>query len=123
MAFALTETIGLAAALFPGVWMSLFTRDPAVVAAGSAYLRVVGPSYGFFGLGLALYFASQGAGRLFWPLSAGFVRMLAAIGGGWIALALTGSLQWVFAALAFRPFLQGSVLFAAIASGAWFWAS
>src|SRR5438067_1578097 len=35
MAFALTETIGLAAALFPGVWMSLFTRDPAVVAAAS----------------------------------------------------------------------------------------
>src|SRR5438445_798747 len=64
MAFALTETIGLAAALFPGVWMGLFTRDPAVVAAGSAYLRVVGPSYGFFGLGLALYFASEGAGRV-----------------------------------------------------------
>src|SRR5438093_789603 len=71
MAFALTETIGLAAALFPGVWMSLFTRDPAVVAAGSAYLRVVGPSYGFFGLGLALYFASQGAGRVVWPVVVG----------------------------------------------------
>src|SRR5258708_34634305 len=75
MAFTLTETIGLAAALFPGVWMGLFTRDPAVVAAGSAYLRVVGPSYGFFGLGLALYFASQGAGRVLWPLVAGFVRL------------------------------------------------
>src|SRR4029077_6177439 len=37
MAFALTETIGLAAALLPGAWMGLFTRDPDVVAAGSAY--------------------------------------------------------------------------------------
>jgi hypothetical protein len=35
-------------------------------------------SGGFFGLALALYFASQGAGRLFWPLSAGFLRMLVA---------------------------------------------
>ena len=39
-----------------------------MIAAGSAYLRIVGPFYGFFGLGMALYFASQGAGALKWPL-------------------------------------------------------
>ena len=44
------------------------------------YLRMVGPFYGFFGLGLALYFASQGAGRLFWPLIGGFLRTFVAIG-------------------------------------------
>src|SRR5205085_9211636 len=75
MAFALTEAIGILAALLPGLWMGMFTRDPEVVAAGSAYLRVVGPSYGVFGLGLALYFASHGAGRVLWPLVAGFVRL------------------------------------------------
>jgi Na+-driven multidrug efflux pump len=120
IAFAITETIGIAAALWPHLWITQFSADPQVIEVGTMYLRFVGPSYGFFGLGLALYFASQGAGRLFWPLSAGFVRMLAAIGGGWIALAITGSLRWLFAALAFGLFLQGSVLFAAIASGAWF---
>jgi len=120
IAFAITEAIGIAAALWPHLWITQFSADPQVIEVGTMYLRLVGPSYGFFGLGLALYFASQGAGRLFWPLSAGFVRMLAAIGGGWIALAITGSLQWLFAALAFGLFLQGSVLFAAIASGAWF---
>jgi putative MATE family efflux protein len=123
IAFAITEAIGIAAALWPYVWITQFSADPKVIEVGTAYLRLVGPSYGFFGLGLALYFASQGAGRLFWPLSAGFIRMLGAIGGGWIALALTGSLRWLFAALAFGLFLQGSVLFAAIASGAWFRAS
>jgi putative MATE family efflux protein len=123
IAFAITEAIGIAAALWPDVWITQFSADPKVIEVGTAYLRLVGPSYGFFGLGLALYFASQGAGRLFWPLSAGFIRMLGAIGGGWIALALTGSLRWLFAALAFGLFLQGSVLFAAIASGAWFRAS
>src|SRR5207302_1305885 len=66
-----TEAIGLAAALFPHAWLGLFSNEPEVLAAGAAYLRVVGPAYGFFGLGLALYFASQGAGRLLWPLLAG----------------------------------------------------
>src|SRR5438094_7870294 len=109
IAFAITEAIGIAAALWPHLWITQFSADPQVIEAGTTYLRLVGPSFGFFGLGLALYFASQGAGRLFWPLSAGFLRMLTAIGGGWIALAITGSLRWLFAALAFGLFLQGSV--------------
>jgi Na+-driven multidrug efflux pump len=61
--FALTEAIGVAAALFPAAWLGLFDRDPAMIAAGSEYLRIVGPFYGFFGLGMALYFASQGRAR------------------------------------------------------------
>jgi putative MATE family efflux protein len=120
IAFAITETIGLAAAIWPQLWIAQFSTDPRVIETGTSYLRQVGPAYGFFGLGLALYFASQGAGRLLWPLCTGFLRMLVAIGGGWLALRLTGSLHWLFAALAFGLFLHGAVLLAAIASGAWF---
>jgi hypothetical protein len=90
-----------------------------VIEAGASYLRIVGPTYGFFGLACAL-FASQGAGRLFWPLSAGFLRMMVAIGGGWLALRLTGSLHWLFAALAIGLLVHGLTLLAAIGSGAWF---
>ena len=46
--------------------------------------------------------------------------MLVAIGGGWLALRLTGSLQWLFVALAIGLFVHASVLLAAVASGAWF---
>ncbi len=53
-----------------------------VIETGSAYVRIVGPTYGFFGLGLALYFASQGAARLFWPLLTGSLRVLVAIERG-----------------------------------------
>jgi Na+-driven multidrug efflux pump len=120
IAFAATGAIGVAAALWPEAWLTQFSADPTVVAAGASYLRVVGPSYGFFGLALALYFASQGAGRLGWPLAAGFLRMLVAIGGGWLALRLTGSLTWLFAALALGLVLHGLTLLAAIGSGAWF---
>ncbi|MEJ0069176.1 MAG: MATE family efflux transporter [Pseudomonadota bacterium] len=64
IAGVVTEAIGLAAALAPTAWISLFSTDPDVVAAGVTYLRIAGPCYGCFGLGMALYFASQGAGRL-----------------------------------------------------------
>ena len=41
---------------------------------------------------MALYFASQGAGALHWPLFAGFARMVIAVGGGWLLLRWTGNL-------------------------------
>ncbi len=120
LAFVLTEAVGLAAALWPTAWLGLFGHDPRMLATGTAYLRSVGPAYGFFGLGLSLYFASQGAGRLFWPLFAGLLRMLIAIGGGWMALRMTGSVSWLFAALSAALVIYGVTLSVAIASGAWF---
>ena len=66
-----------------------------MIATGADYLRFVGPTYGFFGMGLALYFASQGAGKLAWPLIAGFARLVIAVGGGWLALAATGKVRVV----------------------------
>ena len=120
IAFALTEAIGVAAALWPDAWLRLFGADPALLAAGSAYLRAVGPFYGFFGLGMALYFASQGAGRLLWPLLAGLLRVLIAVGGGWLALRLTGSLAALFAALGLGLLAYGALVAGAVARGVWF---
>jgi putative MATE family efflux protein len=120
VAFCLAETVGLAAAVWPTAWLGLFDADPRMLETGAAYLRVVGPTYGFFGLGLCLYFASQGAGRLLWPLLAGLLRMVLAVGGGWLALRLTGSLAWVFVALGAALVAYGTMLVVAIASGAWF---
>ena len=116
----MTETIGVAAAVWPTAWLGLFGDDPRMIETGSAYLRMVGPTYGFFGLGLSLYFASQGAGRLAWPLLAGLLRLLIAIGGGWIALRWTGSMTALFIALALALVTYGIVLAAAVGSGVWF---
>ena len=85
--------------LAPHAWLSLFDTDPAMLDAGTRYLQAVGPFYGLFGLGMALYFASQGAGRLLWPLLANLVRLLIAAGGGWLALRWGGDLSHVFLAL------------------------
>ena len=120
LAFGLTEAIGLAAALFPVAWLSLFGHDPAMLAAGTQYLRIVGPAYGFFGLGLALYFASQGAGRLAWPVVGNVVRLLVAGLGGWWALRAGGGLAMVFAAQAVALVAYSAINGSVIAGGAWF---
>ena len=120
IAAGLTETIGLVAAAFPRAWLSLFDTDPAMLDAGSRYLQAVGPLYGLFGLGMALYFASQGAGRLLWPLVANLARLAIAAGGGWLALRWSGELTHVFFALAAALAAFGLINAAAVASGAWF---
>ena len=98
IATALTEAIGLCAAAFPYAWLSLFDTDPAMLESGALYLRAVGPFYGMFGLALSLYFASQGAGRLAWPLAGNLVRLGIAAAGGFLALRWTGDITYVFLA-------------------------
>jgi putative MATE family efflux protein len=120
LAAALTEVIGLLGALAPHAWLGLFSDDPQVLAAGSLYLRIVGPTYGFFGVGLALYFASQGAGRLGWPLVAGASRLtIAVLGGLLVTRGLGGGLTAVFATVAVAFVVFGLILVAAVRGGAW----
>jgi putative MATE family efflux protein len=120
IAAGISEVIGLCAAAFPRAWLSLFDSDPAMIEAGSHYLQAVGPFYGFFGLGMALYFASQGAGRLLWPLLANCARFVIAVGGGWLALHWSGGLSGVFAALAAALVVFGLINALSIAGGVWF---
>jgi Na+-driven multidrug efflux pump len=97
----------------------LFDSAPDMIDAGSRYLRIVGPVYGLFGLGMALYFASQGAGRLLWPFLANLTRLLIAAGGGYLALRWSGQLTGVFIALAVALCAFGLINAAAIAGGSW----
>jgi Na+-driven multidrug efflux pump len=120
IAAGLTELIGLCAAAVPYAWLSLFDTDPAMLDAGARYLHVVGPCYGLFGLGMALYFASQGPGRLLWPLLANLTRLTIAAGGGWLALRWSGDLSQVFLALSAALAAFGLINAGAIAGGAWF---
>jgi putative MATE family efflux protein len=90
--------IGLVVALKPSLWVSLFTNDPGVTAAASSYFAWAGPAFGFFGLGVCLYFSSQGAAKVWGPVLAGTLRLLiVGIGGLW--LASTGAPAWTLFAL------------------------
>ena len=116
---AATGLIGLCAALAPEAWMRLFSQDAEVIAVGASYLRRVAPFYGFFGFGMALYFASQGAGKVLWPVIAGVTRLAVATGGGWYWVAIHhGSIADLFWFVAGSLCLFGVVNAAAFATGA-----
>jgi Na+-driven multidrug efflux pump len=87
---ALTETIGLLVAVFPMLWLRLFSHDPEVLQEGAIYLRIVAPAYGALGLGFVIAFAAQGAGHVLWPFVAVATRLLLAAGFGWIAVGYLG---------------------------------
>jgi len=120
LAFTLAEVVGLLAALWPEAWMSLFGAEPQMLKAGASFLRIVGPFFGFFSMGFALYFASQGAQRLFWPLTAGILRLFIASVIGWFVFQWTHSLQWFFAVSAFAMCAYGTIVATAVYRRTWF---
>jgi putative MATE family efflux protein len=120
IAAGVTGGIGLVGALAPQLWLGLFSGEPDVLAAGATYLRIVGPTYAFFGVGLALYFASQGAGRLLWPVLGGSVRLTVAILGGWLVVhVMGGTLTALCGMMALAFVLFGSTIALAVRAGAW----
>ena len=119
-AATLTGSVGLLLALVPGLWMDLFTDDPATLAAGAAYLRIAGAAFLFQGLGLSLYFASQGASAVLWPVVGTVVRFVVSVGGAYLAVRQFGAgLEGVFACIATGMVLYGMITAASLYLGAW----
>jgi len=107
--------IGVAVTLYPLAWVSLFSSDPQVLASGATYLRTVAPFYPFLAAGIALYFASQGAGNVLWPLLAGTARLAIVLAGG----LLLASLQGIFFAIAFATAVYGMLTIWFVARSRW----
>ena len=78
-------TIGIVIAIFPMLWLQLFSHDPHVLAPGATYLRIVAPAYTALGFGFVIAFAAQGAGHVLWPFVGAASRLVVAAGCGWIA--------------------------------------
>ncbi|MGE0349067.1 MATE family efflux transporter [Hydrogenophaga sp.] len=117
---AITGAIGVTTAIAPALWMDLFTTDAQVLGFGATYLRIVGAGYAFFGLGLALFFASQGAGRMFWPLAGSVGRLVILTVGGWLCVRVFQAPPAVFFAIvALSLVAYGSTLAIAIRLGSW----
>jgi Na+-driven multidrug efflux pump len=118
IAFAVIGVIGWTVALAPESWTRLFTSDDAVIAASVACLTRTAPFHCLFGLGLTLYFASQGAGRMTVPFAASIVRLIVATAGGWLAIETMGfgldGVFWAIAAsiAAYSCLIAGSLLLA-----------
>ena len=91
-----------------GVGFRWFTRDAGVLQQARSYLRCAGPGFPFLGLGLTLYFAAQGAGKVLAPVAAACLRFLvvlvaghAVAGGGepWMLFTVVGGAMAVYGLL------------------------
>lgn len=110
IAFAFTELLGLGVATLPEVWLTIFSNDPEVLTVGTSYLRNVAPFYGAIGIGMALYFAGQGANRVLWPVLAGTSRMIIAAIAGWVAVKyFHAELPTLFQIVALSAFVYGAI--------------
>lgn len=111
--------IGGSVALFPHLWVRIFSDDAAVLEIGSLYMRIVAPLYPLFGAGLALYFASQGAGQMLKPVLAGTLRLVLVVAGGALVLKFDGPLAALFGVVAFGLTVFGVFTMYAVYKARW----
>ena len=112
--------IGLTLALFPESWIQFFTNDPKAFEVTKRYIQLVGPFYIFQGVGLSLYFASQGANAMKWPTIATIIRFLVASIGGAVSVYWLGlGIESIFISSSVAMTIFGIMIFVSIKRGAW----
>jgi Na+-driven multidrug efflux pump len=119
VAAAVVGSIGILVALMPQLWSSQFTSDPTVRAAADLYLTWAGPAYAFLGFALALYFASQGSGKIIRPVLAATVRLAVIAAGGWWLAASHAPVWTMFALVALSLVAYGFATAAAVYFTPW----
>jgi putative MATE family efflux protein len=95
---AVLGVVGLVVALAPDLWAAIFTREAQVLGYARQFLHWAGPAFAFFGFGLTLYFAAQGAGRMTGPVAAATMRLVVVAAGGSVLVA-QGAEPWQLFAL------------------------
>jgi len=112
--------IGLMLILSSSYWINFFATDQATYEVTKQYIEIVGLCFTFQGLGLSLYFASQGANAMKWPIIATVIRFVVAALGGWIAVNwFSSGIAGVFYAAASAMTIYGVMLVLSLKLGAW----
>jgi len=120
IAALISGMVGIVLSMFPWLWVDLFTTDPVTVEAASLYLRIAGPAFAFLGLGLSLYFASQGAGKVLWPIIATFCRVFIAVFASALGVyAFNFGLNFIYACTAGAMVIYGAVTVAGLRFSTW----
>jgi putative MATE family efflux protein len=102
--------VGLLFALFPELWMGLFTNDEKVARVGALYLRTAASVYALYGLAMAFFFAMQGVGNLMPAVMANALRLVVSAGGATLLVTrFGGNAADVFIAIAVGFALFGIV--------------
>jgi putative MATE family efflux protein len=99
VSFVSVGLVGSVIAIFPNLWVDIFTHDAGVRAASRQYLATAAPMYAFIGLSISMYFSSQGAAKVLGPVLAQSARLVFVAAGGWW-LSMHGATAANFFALA-----------------------
>jgi len=87
VSFVAVGVVATIIAIFPDLWVNIFTGDAGVRAASRQYLSTAAPMYAFIGLAMSMYFSSQGAAKVLGPVLAQSARLLfIGIGGWWLSV-------------------------------------
>jgi Na+-driven multidrug efflux pump len=120
LAVAVAAALGLPIALAPRAVADAFTGDAAVAEIAARGLAYLGPALIGFGLGMAHYFASMGAGRMRGPVLGALSRIAIAAGGGWLLANVAGmGLDGYFFAVALGVTAFGAIIAASVRPGVW----
>ncbi len=119
-AMVLAGVVGVFFALFPQAWANHFSKDSEVLASAHAFLQISGPGFPFLALGLALFFASQGANRVGWPVIAAFLRLVVIVAGANLLLtASSAGIETLYLLVFLGMVVYGSTNALAVWQGAW----
>ena len=107
LAFTALGLLGTLIAIYPDLWVSLFTSDAGVRAASQQYLATAAPMYAFLGLATTMYFSAQGAARVLGPVLAQSARLIFICIGGWYLVSIDATSQNFFRLTAASMVLLG----------------
>ena len=119
-AMVLAGLVGIFFAVFPQAWADHFSKNSEVLASAHAFLQIAGPGFPFLALGLALFFASQGANRVGWSVIAAALRLIVVVAGANLLLTASGAgIETLYLLVFFGMVVYGSTNALAVWKGAW----
>lgn len=119
VSFVSVGVIATVIAIFPDLWVNIFTSDPGVRAASRAYLHTAAPMYAFIGLSISMYFSSQGAAKVLGPVLAQTARLIFVAAGGWWLLRHQASAANFFVLAAASMVVLGTLSALSVALTRW----
>ncbi len=117
--FLIIGFIGLSVNLFPQFLYQNFSSNPDVIKYCLKYILIVTPFYCLFGFGQAIYFSSQGTGKMIKPILVGILRFLCVVLFGYLAIAKNLSIDYVLYSVSFGLIITGLGMFFCLLGKEW----
>ena len=107
ISFFIVGIIGLTVTFYPEVWLTFFQTNFLSKQSATHYLGIAGPFYCFFAAGQTLYFASQGLGKILFPVIVGVIRLLSVSLVCYLAVVFSWPINSIFYGVAFGLTITG----------------